>query len=550
MADIRKLIQTGANRDTMRTAFPILNMVIDSANESLNTANEAKTDADNAVQTANLANTKSDDTQQQLNNIVINNGESDAEVLQARGSYSVLNERLEAADMQLAEKVSQEELTQEVNIIDIEYGLIELPTDFPHSLPFDVTVIDENTIEHKFDIETYKVGAGRVYLDWWTGADTNDGLTPATPVKTLLKSLQLAEAQAESSIVIHIMNKYFTRNYSTTMPTDYSLTKNIIFSPYGMERTFLGPFENTNSLTWTEDGLAHKTNRSAVTNVLDLAFSKHRGEPQKYKKVNSVAEVQAERGTWYSDGSSLWIRRMEDKAPDDDLMIMLNVSKYDFLINDKKLVFDRVSFFWTVSSADADGLRVTGNHANSELVLYRASFAHATANGVAAQKVGKVYNVESLAYDNNYDGFNYHGTMVTNPYEFVYEYYVEALDNGKNGVGNNNGSTAHEGMSVLRIGTLAYRSDGPNIADVNGCYSILYNCVGHTSTKLTDSPTKAGLFFNNSSGVKPGKVLLFNCGGGGKGTYSLSSDGLIEIHARRFKGKNIYPNTLPTIQFY
>jgi Pectate lyase superfamily protein len=112
MPDIRKLIQTGANRDTMRTAFPILNMVIDSANESLNTANEslsaaneAKTDASSAIQTANEANTKSDDTQQQLNNIVINNGESDAEVLQARGTYSLLNERLEATDVQLADTV-------------------------------------------------------------------------------------------------------------------------------------------------------------------------------------------------------------------------------------------------------------------------------------------------------------------------------------------------------------------------------------------------------------------------------------------------------------
>jgi hypothetical protein len=123
MADIRKLIQTGANRDTMRTAFPILNMVIDSANESLNTANEAKADADNAVQTANLANTKSDDTQQQLNNIVINNGESDAEVLQARGSYSVLNERFEATDTQLAENEQQlQNLQTQVSTNSVKVG--------------------------------------------------------------------------------------------------------------------------------------------------------------------------------------------------------------------------------------------------------------------------------------------------------------------------------------------------------------------------------------------------------------------------------------------
>jgi lysophospholipase L1-like esterase len=59
---------------------------------------KAVADSSSAVVKANEANAKSDDTLQQLNNIVINNGESDAEVLQARGTYPVLNERLSVAD--------------------------------------------------------------------------------------------------------------------------------------------------------------------------------------------------------------------------------------------------------------------------------------------------------------------------------------------------------------------------------------------------------------------------------------------------------------------
>jgi peptidoglycan/xylan/chitin deacetylase (PgdA/CDA1 family) len=89
--------------DTLREGTDKINQSIDQSNEAITKANSADSKADNAVNTANQANTKSDDTQQQLNNIVINNGESDAEVLQARGNYSVLNERLEAADTQLAE---------------------------------------------------------------------------------------------------------------------------------------------------------------------------------------------------------------------------------------------------------------------------------------------------------------------------------------------------------------------------------------------------------------------------------------------------------------
>jgi Alanine-zipper, major outer membrane lipoprotein len=105
MERIRKLNNTGPNKDSLASSFPILNMVIDSANESLNNSNQAKTSASNAVQAANEANAKSDDTQQQLDNIILENGQSDAEVVQARGSAPLLKDRLNNVDTQLAGNV-------------------------------------------------------------------------------------------------------------------------------------------------------------------------------------------------------------------------------------------------------------------------------------------------------------------------------------------------------------------------------------------------------------------------------------------------------------
>lgn len=102
MADAPKILKD----ESLRTSYPKLNQAIDNANEALLTANTAKTYSDSAVTTANAANAKSDDTQQQLNNIVINNGQSDAEVLQARGPYAVLNDRLNDTDAQLAENAA------------------------------------------------------------------------------------------------------------------------------------------------------------------------------------------------------------------------------------------------------------------------------------------------------------------------------------------------------------------------------------------------------------------------------------------------------------
>lgn len=69
MADAPRIIQTGPNKDSLRTGFDKFNQAIDNANEALKTANTAKTASDGAVNTANAANEKSDFTQTQLDTV-------------------------------------------------------------------------------------------------------------------------------------------------------------------------------------------------------------------------------------------------------------------------------------------------------------------------------------------------------------------------------------------------------------------------------------------------------------------------------------------------
>jgi peptidoglycan/xylan/chitin deacetylase (PgdA/CDA1 family) len=119
MADIRKLIQTGINRDTMRTAFPILNMVIDSANESMTKS----TSADNKSSYAkNLANS----IQSQLDQVVIE-GDSSVEAAQARvdadgETYGTLKSRLDAD--QNNHKITEQGLRGEILNKPIKKGMI------------------------------------------------------------------------------------------------------------------------------------------------------------------------------------------------------------------------------------------------------------------------------------------------------------------------------------------------------------------------------------------------------------------------------------------
>lgn len=82
-------------KEKLRTSYPKINAAIEAAGR-------ADLNATQALNTANEAKTTADKTQSQLNNIIIDSGTSDAEVIQARGGAPVLNDRLDGFDAQFA----------------------------------------------------------------------------------------------------------------------------------------------------------------------------------------------------------------------------------------------------------------------------------------------------------------------------------------------------------------------------------------------------------------------------------------------------------------
>jgi hypothetical protein len=252
MADIRKLIQTGANRDTMRTAFPILNMVIDSANESLNTANEAKAEVSSAVQTANEANAKSDDTQQQLNNIVINNGESDAEVLQARGTYPVLNERLQATDEQLAERPSYDEARLKAE----KLGQLDMTEEFLQQMagntPINSIPADNSITQKKL---SFKTVVGRVGKNLFDKNAATIGYYVSNTTGELVAS-----------------GSFATSDYIPVLPnTGYSRRSKRFLAYYDINKTFISGVVDNTTFVFTTPSNCYYIRSSLLVEDLDTS---------------------------------------------------------------------------------------------------------------------------------------------------------------------------------------------------------------------------------------------------------------------------------------
>src|SRR5699024_10321106 len=141
------------------------------------------------------------------------------------------------------------------------------------------------------------------------------------------------------------------------------------------------------------------------------------------------------------------------------------------------------------------------------------------ANGVSTNGVrdAKLFNVR--AFDIVRDGFNYHNTKEVGGKGTVFEYNCYAENTGLDTTSyNNNISTAHEGIHIVRVGTKGRNSRGPLIADINGCLSVNIDVevYGTGITSLSDQ--NAAFWFNdtpNTQSPNPnGKAWLVNCAGG------------------------------------
>lgn len=408
--------------------------------------------------------------------------------------------------------------------------------DFPLDIPFNVWLNRDGTFGNDFDKEDFKSGATQFYFDWENGDDSNDGLSESTALRTFTTLIDAVNTHSSNKINVNIMNIHVARNflgYPTNDSYQISSGKTVIISPHGRDKFYFSGFERNDHLDWTPDGNSYKATRSVTAEIFDLSKLGYRDLPKRLKKVNSSSEVKNERGTWYTDGADIWIRLDDDRTPDEYIGVMLKNTAKGFKLDvGSKLMFDNTGFYSQATSlGNINSIRVEGT-TGTELYMINPDIGYSSLNGLSTYDVDKVWVFNPKAHGNYKDGLNYHGSSTNKIFEFM----AEAWNNGKDEAGNNNGSTAHSGMSTVRFGTLAYSNDGPQIADVGDCYSIMFNSEGHTSTKLTKSNTKAGIFIG---GENP-KAYLYNCGGGGTDTYSLSGNSAA-IHVRNFKGNDIYP---------
>ncbi|MGW9918467.1 hypothetical protein [Staphylococcus hominis] len=458
--------------------------------EAVEDALKLSADAETAISQAEKVNNENKNVQEQINQLVIGKGQSDAEVTQARVDINgvasdTLKERIDKVQSNIEDTSRKSALYNKV------YGVLnnlKVPYDLKVTVPFNIQYALNGSVKVNYDVSVNKNPVEkRYYVDIKKGDNSNPG-TESQPFKWINRALRYGDA--DEIIVnegVYGWNEAFS-GYSQTKP----------FNLIGKGKVLIGAHRG--DVTWIKNSNYSNVYQTNSTNVIEIIDYNNMNDIKFLTKVNSVEEVSENKGSFYIDSSSnIFIRTHDDRVPDDQILPNMygDAAK---ITDNPKVYFENIRF--------TNSVKLTATTVNKQFFAKDCYFSIGSESNALSIE-GYDYNIlqSCIAKHATRDGFNYHVKNGVLPK--VIEINCIGYDNGRNGADQNNGSTMHDGGHILRIGGEYYSNSGPNVIDVNeGTVSVNIGVHAHSSRATKDTVSNSS-FKNGNLGKS--KMYLINC---------------------------------------
>ena len=414
-----------------------------------------------------------DNIQGQVNQLVVD-GDSSVEAAQARVDkdgeiYATLKDRLDTENNEVNQQLAQtEEQLKLSDLYDKFYGSLSIynkPSTFPLEIPLQVEVSISGKVTHNYNIvENKNHVTTRYYVDVENGDNKNPG-TEEQPFKTINRAFR-------HDPVDEIVIKSGVYGWSSGEGNSSWRWENHSFNIIGEGDVYLGAHRDEDEwVTVSGRSSVYTTNATNVTEIVDITDFE---SPIFYEQVNSIDQVENTINSYYIDGNDIYVRTNYVGSPNDKLL--LNMGNYSALNlrEQGKIYCENIKFTNTFTM---DNGEFTGE-------LYAKNCDYFIGSSENAFSVfGDVYfelqNCRAMYGER--DGFNYHARNGKLPRGIEIDCY--GAYNGRDGANQNNGSTMHDGGTILRIGGEYHNNYGPNVIDVNdGTKSLNIGVHAHHST--------------------------------------------------------------------
>lgn len=233
---------------------------------------------------------------------------------------------------------------------------------------------------------------------------------------------------------------------------------------------FQGPWKV--GLSWSVyDAPSHTYQASYATTVQSVRDKKSLTIDDDYVKLTakaSIAEVQANAGSWYQTGSVVYVRLADNRVPDSDLMVMISMPSCHVVKDNITIYMEGIEFqggpngaAYMRNNSAAGGLKVYAKDCK-----FKYSFA---TGGFAAEGTTLTILQDCESASNDNDGYNYHVRNGVVP--DAIEINCVGRNNGWTTDADNNGSSIHDGGRICRIMGNYGNTYGQVIIDINGALS-------------------------------------------------------------------------------
>lgn len=386
--------------------------------------------------------------------------------------------------------------------------LSRIPIDFPFKFNAVALAVSYGSVKLLgFDANQYdftrnpSITITKVYVDNINGDNLDDGLTPATPVRSVSKGLDIiiAGAFAYSELLLKGGYYYDVDSWSSREPVTNLVVRQWFdgVDARDIERPVLSTEQS--GLSWSlVSGNVWSALRSAVTFVIDGNNLNGYGDFTSYVKVNSVSECEALEGSFYASASTIYVHRIGGGTPDSTIHPLLK--KANGGVGDGAYTFYMEGVdFWGGSLGWSADSRPAGT--SETVVLKDCKSFYSFANGFEFYGIDLAITQDCVSAYTGSDGFNYHSnrdtlTQVTKSVELncvAYELGVNALGI----VDINNGSTAHDFHQIIRMGCSYQNAQGPVVADVNSATGYNFCISARDSTRIGETPSKASFLISS-----------------------------------------------------
>lgn len=375
------------------------------------------------------------------------------------------------------------------------------------------------------DIDALRPAAGVTYYVAPAGISGNNGLSEASPT-----TLAAAIAKSDVGTIVCLPGEYFRNSHTAPVLTK---SLNII----GRPGAILTGYELTTSLTWTvQSGNIYQATRANTNLVVDKrsAYATADGDFTMYEKKADLASVTGP-GQWAIVGSVVyvWALGNANLATDSSFMRLSLATGSSVLQisggNTLYLEGVQLEGGGSATSGPLTAFSAGGTGGVPRLIAVDSVVKYAPANGIML--TGALFGIFircGVAVTMN-DGFNYHsGTFSGQTYiPSVLEVDCWSRRTGMyTTVETQNGTTAHDGVPILRINGTHRDSLGPAVADDSGAKSWNLNVIAGAASRAV---TRFWAFAATAAGSEQ---WLQDCAVA-PGNVALYADGTSKVHTRR-----------------